>query len=83
MLDILGWIGSIAFAVCAIPQAYKCYRDGHANGLDWGFLGVWFLGEVCMIAYILPKGDIPLLVNYIGNFAALLVMLRYKLKPRA
>lgn len=79
MLDIIGWIGSACFAICAIPQALKSYRDGHSDGISWAFLSLWLTGELCMIIYILPTGDGPLLVNYFGNLACLLVILRYKL----
>lgn len=82
MIDFLGWVGSLAFAVCAIPQAIQSLKDGHTNGLNWGYLGLWTLGEVCMLIYILPKGDIPLLINYLGNGVCLSIMLWFKVYPR-
>lgn len=82
MLDVLGWIGSVAFAICGIPQAYQSLKDGHTRGLNWGFLGTWTVGEVCMFLYVLPKGDMPLILNYLGNGICLLVMLRYKIWER-
>ena len=81
-MEIIGWIGSICFAVCGIPQALQCYKTGHSRGLSWGFLMLWFIGELFTIAYVLPKMDIPLLFNYGFNLAVLLIILRFKLWER-
>lgn len=79
MMDALGWIGSFLFAVCAIPQAYKSYKDGHSDGLGWGFLLMWFFGEVLCLIYATGLGAWPLVGNYVFNFLALLVILYYKI----
>ena len=81
-MSIIGWIGAICFAICAIPQAVTCYKNGHSDGISYGFLLLWLTGEVCTIIYIIPKMDVPLLVNYIGNLLCLLVILKYKILPR-
>ncbi len=81
-MEIVGWIGSFLFAACGLPQAVTCWRTGHAQGLAWGFLLMWLLGEVLTLIYILPKLDWPLIFNYSVNLAFLAVMLRYKLFPR-
>ena len=80
--EILGWIGSILFAVCGAPQAWQCMRDGHSRGLNWFFLLAWLGGEILTILYVLPKMDLPLLANYFANLIFLLVMVRYKLWER-
>jgi uncharacterized protein with PQ loop repeat len=82
MFGALGWVGSICFSICAVPQAYSSIKQGHSNGISWLFLILWFIGEVCTIIYVLPKLDYPLLLNYTGNMLCLLVMIRYKLSPR-
>ena len=80
--EILGWIGSILFAICGAPQAWQCMRDGHSRGLNWFFLLAWLGGEVLTIIYVWPKADYPLLANYLVNLVFLAVMLRYKVKER-
>ncbi len=82
MLDVIGWIGAALFAICGLPQAIQCYRAGHARGLDWTFLLMWFFGEVLTIIYVLPKMDLPLLFNYFMNLGFLLVMLKFKIWER-
>ena len=81
-METIGWIGSALFAVCGLPQAIQCARDGHARGLNWFFLLAWFGGEVLTIIYVYPKMDLPLLANYAVNMVFLIIMLRYKLWER-
>lgn len=81
-METLGWIGSILFAICGLPQAYQSVKDGHSRGLNWFFLLAWLGGEVLTIAYVWPKADLPLLFNYFTNLVFLLVMLRYKVWER-
>jgi len=80
----LGWLGAIAFTVCAIPQAVQCWRQGHSEGISILFLLVWLTGEVCMLSAIpLTYGWVSwLMVNYIGNTLSLLVIMRFRLWPR-
>lgn len=78
-METLGWIGSLLLAFCGLPQAVKCYRDKHAIGLDWGFLVAWFTGELFTFVYILPKMDLPLMVNYSANILFLCVIIYFKL----
>jgi len=82
MLEILGWIGSVLFAVAAIPQAWKSYKDGNSDGLSTLFLWLWFWGEIFVLIYTIPKLLWPLLFNYIFNILLLFVILRYKYFPR-
>lgn len=83
MLEISGIIGALMFAFCGLPQAITCIKTGNSQGLSWSFLIMWFFGEVFTIIYILPKYDYILLSNYILNFGFLLIMLKYKIKPRS
>lgn len=81
-METIGWIGAILFALCGLPQAWECYRTGNSRGLSWGFLGMWFGGEILTIIYVWPKGDIPLLFNYFLNLVFLLVMVKFKIWER-
>lgn len=81
-MEYIGWIGSILFAVCGLPQAIDCYKRGNSHGLTWSFIMMWFWGEVFTMIYVIPKGDLPLIFNYVFNMAFLLVIIFYKLFPR-
>lgn len=81
-LEIIGWIGSIAFALCGLPQAILSYKQGHSNGISWGFIGLWFLGEICTLIYVIPKNHWPLIFNYVGNIIFAGIIIYYKIFPR-
>jgi uncharacterized protein with PQ loop repeat len=74
--DAIGWVGSIAFAVCGLPQAWNCIRTRTAKGISAGFIGLWFLGEVCYVASILMKyGWVGwMMFNYISNIVSIIVI---------
>jgi len=81
-MDILGYIGSICLAICAVPQAYLSLKQGHSNGISLGFLFLWTIGEIFTLLYILPKADVPLLINYLSNLIFLSIIWKYKFFPR-
>ena len=81
-METIGWLGAGLFAICGLPQAWQCWRDGHSRGLNWFFLLAWFGGEVLTIIYVLPKMDMPLLANYFINMIFLAIMLYYKIWER-
>lgn len=81
-LELLGWLGGILFAGCAIPQAYKSYKEGHSLGISWGLLIMWGLGEVFTLLYVIPKLDFPLIINYTCNLLSCSVIAWFKLFPR-
>jgi len=82
MLEIIGWLGGFMLAICGAPQAWKSYKDGHSYGISWGFIGLWFWGEVFVLIYILPTGLLPLILNYTFNILIGSIILWYKFKPR-
>jgi len=80
--EIIGWIGSIAFAVCALPQVWDSYKKGHSKGLTWGFYILWVIGEIFTFLYVLPMGKAPMILNYGLNLIFLGIIGYYKVKPR-
>jgi uncharacterized protein with PQ loop repeat len=89
LADAIGWVGSVAFAVCGLPQAWNCVKTNTAKGISAGFLGLWMLGEVCYVASILMKyGWVNwMMFNYISNIVSIVVIGYYaiqdSLKDRA
>lgn len=81
MLEYIGWAGSILLAFCGLPQAFQSYKVQNSDGITWGFLLMWFVGEILTIIYILPKWYWPLLFNYFANVIFISVIIYYKLKP--
>ena len=84
MIELIGWIGSTLFALCALPQVIMVWKQKHARGLSWGFLNMWLWGEILCFCYVAsqPTLQIPLLANYVLNFILLLVIFYFKLKGK-
>lgn len=83
MTHILGWIGSICLAICALPQAILSIKNGHSKGISLGLLILWFIGEICTLLYIIDSiNSLPLLLNYILNILFLLIIFKYRFFPR-
>lgn len=82
-MQVVGWIGAILLAYCALPQAVASYRQGHSKGLDPYFLWTWFLGESFMLTHIIqtvgPGG--PLFWNYFVNTILVGIILLFKYSP--
>lgn len=82
MLEIIGWIGAIAFATAAIPQVIRSIKDKHANGVAWGFLILWAIGTTCSFIFVLPTKSWPLLANYFSNMIFVSIIIYYKIRGR-
>jgi uncharacterized protein with PQ loop repeat len=84
IIESIGWLGAIFFAICGIPQAYQSWKQGSSRELSGLFLFTWTMGELLMTLYVVLKHgfDGPLLFNYIGNLLALVVIIYYKVYPR-
>ena len=81
-MEIIGWFGSILLAFCGLPQAIESYKTKSSEGLTWGFIGMWFVGEIMTIIYILPQMVLPLIFNYTANIIFLSIIIYYKINPR-
>ena len=81
-MEIIGWLGSILLAFCGLPQAIESYKTKSSEGLTWGFIGMWFFGEIMTIIYILPQMVLPLIFNYTANIIFLSIIIYYKINPK-
>ena len=81
MFDTFGVLGSILLGASALPQAVESYRSKNSDGLTLGFIAMWWAGMVSMTIYIVPKGDMILIANYIVNLFLVTIIARYKLWP--
>ncbi len=76
MIDIIGLIGSVCFAVCGIPAAMEAYKAKYCN-YNKIFLSLWLTGELACIIYAIGISKPILLINYGGNLICLLVIIYY------
>lgn len=84
MADIIGWIGSIAFAICGIPQAWECIRRKSTRGINPAFVSLWLIGEVCYVVSVLMKfGWVNwMMFNYLANILSIIVIVYYLIKDK-
>jgi len=81
MTSVLGAVGSLLLALCALPEVISSIRKGYC-GASNGLLFTWLLGECLTLAYVyLTSKDIFLLLNYGTNVILILVLVFYKTKP--
>lgn len=80
-MELIGYIGSILLAFCAIPQAVSSYKNKSSEGITWGLLLMWLAGEILTLIYVIPKMDWPLLFNYTTNIILISIIVYYKIKP--
>jgi len=81
-MENLGWIGSILLAFCGLPQCIDSIKSGNSKGLNWGFLLMWFFGEIFTFYYVANNIDLPLILNYGANIIFLIIIIKYKFWPR-
>ena len=78
MSNILGWIGSICFAICGAEEAYKAYIFKRCD-IGWFMLITWQIGEILTLLAIISDAPLGyLLFNYGLNIAFISVMIHYK-----
>jgi len=84
LADTIGWIGSIAFALCGLPQAWECFKNGNARGINPYFIGLWLIGEICYVVSVLLKfGWVHwMMFNYAVNIVSITVITFYLVRDR-
>lgn len=73
MIETLGMIGTFLLAVCAMPAAYKAWRDRYIN-ISWLFLFLWGGGEVFLSVYFVMTGQHIIAINCYVNLICVSVM---------
>jgi uncharacterized protein with PQ loop repeat len=82
MFEIIGFIGSICLALCALPQAIKSIKEGHSDGVSSLLLLLWLVGEVCLFIYAIPLMSLPLFLNTSSNMLFLCIIGYYKIRKK-
>ncbi len=77
MIQIIGYIGSIAYALSGIPQAILSIKNGHSRGVSRGFAMLSVIGSSLSLIYALPRGDYVLLLNFGANIIVWGTVLKY------
>ena len=80
---IIGLIGLSCLSLSGVPQLLKAVKEGHANGVAFGTIWLWLVGEFAYIIYALcVQADWLILLNYVFNFSIVAVLAYYKHFPK-
>ena len=70
MIRLVGWMGSLLLAFCALPQAMESVERGYSLGVSPAFILMWGIGEILSAVYVYKtrdRVDWPLITNYTLN----------------
>ena len=84
MIENIGYFGAFLLAVCALPQTVLSVIQGHSRGLSHGFLWTWYIGEICLLYFVIATVGAtgPLFYNYVANTLLLSIIIYYRYNPR-
>ena len=82
MLEAVAWCGTLFLAAHSMPQLYKAYQEGHAEGLSMGMLLLWLVGALCTLPYVIYMVNLPVVGAHTINVIACSILLKYKFNPR-
>ena len=77
MIQIIGYIGSLAYALCGLPQAVLSIKNGHSQGISRGYALLSLIGSLLSLIYAVPRGDYVLLLNFGVNIIVWGIILKY------
>jgi len=83
-MEIIGWLYTICFAVCYIPQIYKSLKTKKVDDVSVLLFGLSLLGYIAALTYTIGEiGFNPILItNYIlgglSSFIMILIFFHYK-----
>lgn len=76
-MNTLGLVGNLLLTFCGVPELIRTIKDKKCH-LGWGFLLMWFLGEIFCLFYGFGLKETPLIINYVFNFSLVFIMLYFK-----
>ena len=77
-MNNIGLLGSLLLTFCGVPELIRTLKNRRCD-IGWGFLLMWFFGELLCLFYGMDLKEIPLLINYSSNLLIVSVMMYYKI----
>lgn len=79
ILGICGWTGGIFLAFCGFPEVIQTMKQGYCS-LSWGFLLMWYLGEILIfLPVVMSLKSKYLMFNYGANIFFITILIGYKI----
>jgi len=79
-MEIIGWIYTICFAVCYMPQIYKSLKTEKVDDISVSLFLLSLLGYIAALTYTIGEigFNLILITNYIlGGLCSLIMILIY------
>ena len=79
-MEIIGWIYTICFAVCYIPQIYKSLKTKKVDDVSVSLFTLSLFGYIAALTYTIGEigFNLILITNYIlGGLCSLIMILIY------
>ena len=78
-MSVVGLFGSLFLTFSAVPELIRTFKEKRCY-IGWGFLSMWFLGEIFCLFYGFDLNEVPLIINYGFNLLVVTIMFTYKIK---
>lgn len=82
MIQLIGYIGSLAYAICGLPQAVLSIKNGHSQGVSRGYAFLSLFGSLFSLIYAFPRNDYVLMLNFGANIIVWTIILKYSFFER-
>lgn len=79
-MEFVGWIYTLCFAICYIPQIIKSIKTKSVNDVSISLFILSFIGYICALVYTIDTVgiNIVLLTNYtVGAICSLFMVIIY------
>lgn len=77
-MEIFGWISTVCFNICYLPQLYKIYRTKDVYSINVYMWYLQFIAHLTGLFYAVNITSFPLIINFIfGLFYSWLGILMY------
>lgn len=73
--QILGWIATMLFTLCYVPQIIRMLRQNSVEGVSFLFLAIPLFGNIIALIYASMIDQNPLILKYILGIAFSLLCL--------
>jgi len=80
LANVLGWIATVLFSICFVPQILKTYRTKTIDGLSFRLLFISLVANVVALIYAILIKQPPLYVKYVLAIICLVICIVLYLK---
>lgn len=88
MVELVGFIGSVSFAIVSLPILLAAIKTKSGNNISIGYLVLSLLGNICCFSYVIHTSLVtgyilfPLFLNYgtALTITLILVVIKWKMK---